>query len=310
MNYILVVDDSLVDRRLVGHLLEGHAEYHVEYASNGIEALEVLESRLPLAVVTDLQMPEMDGMQLVQAIRRRYPAVPVIVTTAHGSEDIALQALTLGAADYVPKSQLASELRKSVASLLAITTGERGHQRLWHCLRYQELQYELENDVRLIAPLVDEFQQLAGELGIVDPTDRVRLAKSLVEVLQNAIRHGNQGSSDRPAEAALPRSSTAAGSGEAGREAVPPSDRRVYVRAIFSPQEARFSIRDEGRGFDFSSLPNVKSHPAHLTAGGGRGLVLVHMFMDEVAFNAAGNEVTLVKRARRAPDSGDTQRNA
>ena len=300
MNYVLVVDDSLVDRRLAGHLLEGHTEYHVEYAGNGIEALELLDARLPLAVVTDLQMPEMDGMQLVEAIRRRYPAVPVILMTAHGSEDIALQALTLGAADYVPKSQLAAELRRAVDGVLAITTGERGHQRLWHCLRYQELQYELESDVRLIPPLVDELQQWAGEFGIVDRADRVRLAKSLTEVLHNAIRHGNQGFPSDPAATDLPRPA-APSAEEDPRAAGPLCDRHVYVRALFSPHEARFTVRDEGPGFDVSCLPDVKTNPGHLTGSGGRGLVLVHMFMDEVVFNSLGNEITLVKLAARRP---------
>jgi len=77
---------------------------------------------------------------------------------------------------------------------------------------------------------------------------------------------------------------------------VPHCDRRVYVRAAFSPQEARFTIRDEGSGFDVSTLPNVQDDPSFLSGKGGRGLVLTHMFMDEVNFNPAGNEVTLVKR--------------
>ncbi len=287
MNYVLVVDDSLVDRHLASRLLEGHAEFHVEHASNGIEALELIEARLPLAVITDIQMPEMDGLQLVEAVHHRYPSVPMIVMTANGSEEIALQALTAGAADYVPKLHLASELRKSLESLLAITTGERGHQRLWHCLRYQELRYELENDVRLIPPLVDELQQVAAEMGLVNQTERVRLAKVLFEVLRNAIYHGNLELS--PAEAA-------AGPITQGTGQAPHSERRVYVRAAFSPQEARFTIRDEGSGFDVSTLPSVKGDPSLLSGKGGRGLVLTHVFMDEVSFNPAGNEVTLVKR--------------
>ena len=297
MNFVLVVDDSSVDRSLAGHLLAGHPEFHVEYASNGIEALELLEARLPLAVITDIQMPEMDGLQLVEAIHRHYPSVPMIVMTAHGSEEIALQALSLGAADYVPKAQLAAELRKSLETVLALATGERGHQRLWHCLRRQELQYELENDVKLIPPLVDELQQVATQLGLVNHNERVRLAKSLFEVLRNAIYHGNLELS--PAEAALAKSlSPEAAAVIARRNAqAPHCDRRVHVRAVFSQQEARFIIRDEGPGFDVSTLPNVKADPSHLSGTGGRGLVLTHMFMDEVSFNPAGNEVTLVKRA-------------
>lgn len=301
MNYVLVVDDSAVDRRMAGHLLEGHAEFHVEYASNGIEALELLEARLPLAVITDIQMPEMNGLQLVEAVHHHYPSVPMIVMTAHGSEETALQALTLGAADYVPKTQLAAELRKSLETVLALSTGERGHQRLWHCLRYQELQYELENDVRLIPLLVDELERVAAQLGLVKQSERVRMAKSLFEVLTNAIYHGNLELSPEDAALAKDPSPTAAEAIALRGGQAPYCDRRVHVRAVFSPQESRFTIRDDGPGFDISTLPNVKDDPSHLSGAGGRGLVLTHMFMDEVSFNTIGNEVTLVKRASPSP---------
>lgn len=297
MNFVLVVDDSLVDRTLAGHLLERHAGFHVEYASNGIEALELLEARLPLAVVTDIQMPEMDGLHLVAAIHRRYPSVPMIVMTAHGSEEIALQALSLGAADYVPKTQLAAELRKSLDTVLALASGERGHQRLWHCLRHEELQYELENDVKLIPPLVDELQQAAAQLDLVKTSEGVRLAKCLFEVLRNAIYHGNLELSAAEATLVKEASPEASNLVAVRSSSVPYRDRHVYVRAVFSRQEARFIIRDEGPGFDVSTVPNVRQNPTHLSGPGGRGLVLTHMFMDEVSFNPAGNEVTLVKRA-------------
>ena len=56
----------------------------------------------------------MDGLQLVQAIRSKYPGMPVILMTAHGSEDIAIQALQKGAASYVPKKSLARDLAETL----------------------------------------------------------------------------------------------------------------------------------------------------------------------------------------------------
>ena len=75
MNYVLVVDDSAVDRKVIGHVVEFQTGYGVKYAANGLEALEEIEALLPLAVVTDLNMPEMDGMQLVEEIRKRFSTV-------------------------------------------------------------------------------------------------------------------------------------------------------------------------------------------------------------------------------------------
>lgn len=304
MNHLLVVDDSLVDRTVAGELLLAGTNQQVEYSSNGLEALEHLEARIPLAVITDMQMPEMDGMQLVKAIRQRFPTVPVILMTGYGSEDIALQALMLGASDYVPKSRLNSDLVEAVKKVLAITAEDRPHQHLSHCLRYQELRYELDNDVLLIPPLVEQFQHIAMDLRLTDETGGMRLAKALVETLSNAIYHGNlELSSDQIEAAAKPHSSTAALIAK-HRDTPPFRDRRVYVTATFSPESAKFVIRDEGSGFEVSKLPDVSADPSHLTSGEGRGLVLVKMFMDEVSFNPAGNEITMVKRSQGTDGQG------
>ena len=61
-------------------------------------------------VLTDLKMDGMDGLALVRAVRKDHPHVPVILMTAHGSEDVAMEALRVGATDYVPKSRLTQDL--------------------------------------------------------------------------------------------------------------------------------------------------------------------------------------------------------
>ena len=67
------------------------------------------------------------------------------------------------------------------------------------------------------------------------------------------------------------------------------------MTAKLSPAEAHFVIRDEGPGFDPSACPDP-TDPANLEKRSGRGLLLIRTFMDEVAFNEAGNQITLVKR--------------
>jgi signal transduction histidine kinase len=80
------------------------------------------------------------------------------------------------------------------------------------------------------------------------------------------------------------------------RQQVPPFvNRRIYVSAKFMPDAVEYVIRDEGPGFDPSSLPDP-TDPENLERPCGRGLLLMQTFMDEVQFNATGNEVRLVKR--------------
>ena len=75
MPTVLVVDDSAVDRRLVGRLLEEDAELQLEYAVHGVDALAKMEHVIPDLIVTDLMMPKMDGLELVGVVKCRYPLV-------------------------------------------------------------------------------------------------------------------------------------------------------------------------------------------------------------------------------------------
>ena len=92
MAHILVVDDSAADRELAGHLLEKQG-WTVFYAEDGTEALVQMKSQLPDLVLTDLVMPKLDGLGLVEQVKVDHSAVPVVLMTAKGSEEIAVRAL-------------------------------------------------------------------------------------------------------------------------------------------------------------------------------------------------------------------------
>src|SRR5260370_3896174 len=130
MAKVLVVDDNPVDRLLVGKLLAKGINLSTTYAENGRVALDAMAQDMPDLVLTDMQMPEMDGLQLVREVRGRYPLVPIILITAHGSEELAVQALRSGAACYVPKQNLAGELVKTIERVLSLADSHRRRQHL------------------------------------------------------------------------------------------------------------------------------------------------------------------------------------
>lgn len=81
---ILIVDDSSLDRRVAACIVEKHPGWKTVVAKNGVEALALIERAPPRAVLTDMQMPEMDGLELVEQIRQRFPHIPVVLMTGIG----------------------------------------------------------------------------------------------------------------------------------------------------------------------------------------------------------------------------------
>ena len=94
------------------------AGYEVTLFELGGPALEWLESNIPDAVLLDLNLPDMSGMDLLREIRRRGIPTEVLIITAHGSVDIALEAIRTGAADFLEKPFDAERLRTSLANVL------------------------------------------------------------------------------------------------------------------------------------------------------------------------------------------------
>jgi CheY-like chemotaxis protein len=291
MPTVLVVDDIAVDRRRAEKLLAKEG-LSVISAANGREALECLKRAQPDLVLTDIQMPEMDGLQLVQEIRRTYPAVPVILMTAHGSEETAVEALQKGAASYVPKRNLAEDLPETIDSILAVAKAGRHEQRLLECLVHTESHFILENDTSLIPSLIGHLENNLKRMKLCDENGLIRVAVALREALINAIHHGNLETTSalREEDEKLYYAQL-----EERRQQEPYLDRRVHVLAKESHREALYVIRDEGPGFDPATLPDP-TDPANLDKVSGRGLLLIRTFMDEVHHNKEGNEITLVKR--------------
>ncbi len=295
MTTILVVDDSAVDRRLIEELLSKHDGWRVESVDRAAKALKQIDQAVPDVVVTDLQMPEMDGLELVRAIHDRHDGLPVVLVTAHGSESLAAEALAVGAASFVPKPKMAEKLVDVVGEVLALARSERNAEEMMGWLGGAD--FELDGNPALIEPTVDMVQQMLVAREFGDSGERLRIGIALKEALLNALYHGNLELTFDEMQQAREKLSL----GEPfelvqqRRSQAPYSDRRVHVNAKVTSEEARFVIRDEGPGFDVAAIPEV-SDPEALQPQRGRGLSLMRSFLDEVNFNEAGNEVTLIKR--------------
>jgi two-component system, chemotaxis family, chemotaxis protein CheY len=111
--HVLIVEDDAATRRLYKFLLS-NAGYAVLEAEDGVTALEQLSRNHCDLVITDMNMPRMDGMELIQAIRRDFAYVYVIMITAFGTPDTEKQAMRVGANDYLAKPFDFEELERRV----------------------------------------------------------------------------------------------------------------------------------------------------------------------------------------------------
>ena len=120
MTKALIVDDSSVDRELVSSLLQASTSLHLAFADDGAQAMAELKSAAPDIIITDMHMPQVDGLRLVEAVRQDMAYVPIVLITGLGSEALAVQALKAGAASYVPKASLSSDLVPTVMHVLSV----------------------------------------------------------------------------------------------------------------------------------------------------------------------------------------------
>jgi len=121
---ILVVDDEPTTRRAVARAL-GLSGYEAEAAASGTQALELLAARPYDLMLLDLRMPGMDGVEVMARVQERYPNLLIIVFTAHATVHSAIEAVRVGAVDYLLKPSTIHDIEAAVARAL-----ERQRERL------------------------------------------------------------------------------------------------------------------------------------------------------------------------------------
>ncbi|MGQ9505735.1 MAG: response regulator [Thermogutta sp.] len=297
---ILVADDSSLDRQWLAALLAKIPEAEILQAADGEEALRIIAESQPDLVLTDIQMPKTNGVELVKTVRQNFPQIPVIVITGYGSEQLALQALRAGAASYVNKEWIPLRLIPTVKQILEAAHQRALVSRIWEFLRCCRFTFVLENDCQLLRPILAFVHESLECLGM-NLTEITRVNVALQEALANAIFHGNLELSSQLREEdeaqffqlAMER-----------RQQPPYKNRRVFLQGDLCRERIRFVVRDEGPGFDPLRLPNPHQ-PQALNCTCGRGLLLIHSFMDEVTFNQRGNEIRLVKSLRGGQATSD-----
>lgn len=293
---VLIVDDSSVERCLAGALLGAQSNVRVLFADNGRNALEKVRQSKPDVIVTDLVMPEMNGLEFLRASRKEFPSIPVILMTAHGNESLAVDALHDGAASYVPKAKRSERLVETVQRVLARTQVNRIQVgKLSQCFGILDATFCLDNDPECIPPVVDYVQQMISGLKLSDETERIRACVALEEALVNAMCHGNLELTTDDLDKSRSEGPNRLHEMIAQRcTQLPYRDRKIFLDVHVTNCSARFVVKDSGHGFDQASAYQAMRRNC-FDGGSSSGVALMNMLMDEVSYNDEGNELTLIK---------------
>jgi CheY-like chemotaxis protein/anti-sigma regulatory factor (Ser/Thr protein kinase) len=271
---ILIVDDDRDVHKLLVAAIKG-SDRAIDNAYDGLEGLQFVEAAPYDLVLTDVNMPKLDGMALLERIRRIRPRTRVLVMTVANTPESVIRAIREQAFAYFSKPFTLNAIEEMVGRALASGASEDDIEVLSARPNWLELR------LRCKLEAADRILQFLREMRTgIPPAEEENIATAFREILFNAIEHG--GGSDPQNTVAI-----------------------TYVRAA---KAILYRVRDPGKGFSFEKLPHAAvSNPVdsplehtkvreHLgLRPGGFGIFLTREMVDELIYNEAGNEALLIK---------------
>ena len=291
---VLVVDDDQAIRDCLMETID-LLEFVVCCARDGEEALKVFRERDPAMVITDIRMPNGDGLMLTQDIKRLRENCPVIVMTGYGDTATAIAALKAGACDFLHKPLDLGDLKETISRAMSfVRTKELEVQSLLNIER-MSWEIQLENDLVGLSGIIPfMLRPICARLPTVEG---LHLQMALQELLANAIEHGNLGITAEEKRNAI-LADVYDDLLDVRQHDPLLMKRRVHVSMENDTRQGVFrcKISDEGEGFDWQSFFQGTHKIPNIMMGSGRGIFLVRTLMPEVQYHGRGSEVTLVFR--------------
>ena len=262
---ILIIDDH-DDLATALEEVFSHVGHEVRVLEERVEALAMENLETFDLVITDLDVESTGPVAHLNGKGPDcFPAVPHVKRGEH------VKAFKLYAGNFRRDEFDENELKDLVATVLdyKIRFVDKDHV---VAEMHENIEFELPSAMSLMSIVLEYLMKRVEKLGVVKP-EQSNLFVALDEAFVNAVKHGNK------------------------------FDARKLVRitAEVSKQEAKFTIEDEGEGFDVNNIPNPLD-PENLFKTSGRGVLFIYNIMDEVKYNARGNRLTMVKKSDSGKD--------
>lgn len=259
---ILVVDDDV-------HVLKTLKAIITEFgmvpllAENVPEALKLLQKQSIELILTDLIMPEIDGLEFLDIVKREYPSIPIAVLSAYGIIANTVSALTKGAYSFITKPFSLEDIKAVIDKGLRLRNLSLNTDALQGFI-HSSTNIEFPGDADLFPALLYFIIKECQWRGVEKDTILTNVAICLEELLYNAFFHGNKKDKSKI----------------------------IKVKADFNPGLFQISIKDSGRGFNHQAIMEQLDSSNPLTMK-KKGLFIVKNMVDTVAFNNEGNEVII-----------------
>jgi len=286
---VLVVEDDYSSRELLRICIEKEG-YQCQTANDGVDGFNLFKKFNPDLIISDVRMPHMNGIELLESIRKISKDVIIVFITGHGNEELALQALQLGANNYLKKPVDITEIKTITNRYYDVIKSKALQSNIVDLIRHREMEIEIDSDMNLVQSLANYLSEKTGNF--FDSKEKMRIELGLNELLINAIEHGNwEISYDEKNQALLDDRIGALY--KAKREHPDNIQKKVLVKYKQSEKFCEWIITDSGKGFDWKLIPNPSN--AQLTRINGRGILLSKLQFDEFEYMGKGNIVRIKK---------------
>ena len=293
---LLIADDSPEFMESLKEFLEnlGHVVF---CASDGEQALQIFGNQNIDGVFCALTLPKLGGLELLKEVKSANSNRPFVMLCPQNDSEGAINALQLGACDYLIKSIQTADLQRTLDRVVSLHEGFNfSNSEMDHSVQ-ESRTLEINNDYECVNGIVGFITQDLPTYGILEQDQLFYMNMLLKEALENAIFHGNL---ELNSEIRLENPNLFYETAGKKREIDPYKNRKVIVHYDINRNSAKYVVRDEGKGFVHSNLFDSED-PENLPRIKGRGLVMIMNFMDEVFWNDKGNEITMVRYRKRKP---------
>ena len=259
---ILIIDDEEKIRSVLSKIVD-QLDLIPLTAQDGLEALNLLQSKKLDLIITDLMMPQMDGLTFIVKSREINPRIPIAVISGYGDVKNATLALTRGAFNFITKPFTIKEVENIIRKGLRLRELSLGTDKLLQNVK-NRTEITIPSYPHLLPSAIFYIIKECQWRGIDNGNLLNNISVCTDEILTNALVHGNGGDPKK----------------------------NISITLNFDAEKFTLTVKDEGKGFDVKNF-SQQLKENHLDIPSKRGLFIVEYLMDEVSFNAKGNQITI-----------------